>query len=635
MVERRLSQKVLSTSVRQQTFDTELLIKRIEELENQIRLSKDNDLNPINDLVQHLVQLNSLGGTRVYHRAIHALIYCLHRTFSSLIRQGRIHASPSECEDGESVKLVKNWLRDRYEEFIEGLFDLLYHQAEGSEQIGLDGLTILMSLVRNESEVMRSLRESREESSGKIDRKKYPNCGFESKTFKRLVKVLIQSSPQGQASVSNDVRAEFITRYFNFCDDIRYYFLKEAAQICRSHVSSSTELPNQKSKGKSLDTAEITLTELKNLTKNLLIYLGSLSTMPTETDELNQFWTGRPTAITTTHQKKRSIKSKSKPFKKVRVEADGSTGMFDDTSDSDETDEASQPVRQRDLDPLLSLRSHQKAFSECWLALLSLPLTELEIKKVLNILHSQVIPNMIDPKFLMDFLVDCVDSGGSIAILSLNALFILMSKHNLDYPAFYTRLYALLDRNVFHGRHRPRFFRMLEKFLSSTHLPVNIVASFLKRISRLCLFSPPGAIIASIPFCYNLIKRHPSCMSMLHRDDRTETLGVQEKDPFDEDEIDPMETDAIFSSLWELSSLRNHYLASISTLSKVFSESFDKPQYELEDFLDHTYNSLFQTELDRQIRKPPALSIFASSYKSTEVIKSMKTDDIVTQMWNI
>lgn len=37
-----------------------------------------------------------------------------------------------------------------------------------------------------------------------------------------------------------------------------------------------------------------------------------------------------------------------------------------------------------------------------------------------------------------------------------------------DYPSFYTRLYDFLDRDVLHLKHRARFFRMTELFLSST-----------------------------------------------------------------------------------------------------------------------------------------------------------------------
>lgn len=38
--------------------------------------------------------------------------------------------------------------------------------------------------------------------------------------------------------------------------------------------------------------------------------------------------------------------------------------------------------------------------------------------------------------------------------------------------------------------------------------------------------------------------------------------------------------------------LQNHYLASISTLAKVFTEVFTKPEYNMEDFLDHGYDTV-------------------------------------------
>jgi hypothetical protein len=37
-----------------------------------------------------------------------------------------------------------------------------------------------------------------------------------------------------------------------------------------------------------------------------------------------------------------------------------------------------------------------------------------------------------------------------------------------DYPSFYTRLYTFLDRDLLHNKHRARFFRLTELFLSST-----------------------------------------------------------------------------------------------------------------------------------------------------------------------
>ena len=44
-----------------------------------------------------------------------------------------------------------------------------------------------------------------------------------------------------------------------------------------------------------------------------------------------------------------------------------------------------------------------------------------------------------------------------------------------------------------------------------------LVAAFIKRLSRLALFAPPAGIVTVIPFIYNLLKRHPGCVVLIHR----------------------------------------------------------------------------------------------------------------------
>lgn len=39
-----------------------------------------------------------------------------------------------------------------------------------------------------------------------------------------------------------------------------------------------------------------------------------------------------------------------------------------------------------------------------------------------------------------------------------------------DYPDFYTKLYALLEPSVFHVKYMPRFFYLMDTFLSSTYV---------------------------------------------------------------------------------------------------------------------------------------------------------------------
>ncbi|KAI8972280.1 CBF/Mak21 family-domain-containing protein, partial [Pilobolus umbonatus] len=119
----------------------------------------------------------------------------------------------------------------------------------------------------------------------------------------------------------------------------------------------------------------------------------------------------------------------------------------------------------------------------------------------------------------------------------------------------------------------------------SRYLPASLIAAFIKRMARLSLTAPPTSSVIVIPFIYNLLKRHPTCMALIHSN---RAVG-EANDPFDMAVLDPYECHALESSLWEVETLKDHYYANVSTLAKIFSEQFLKPKYNLEDFLDHTY----------------------------------------------
>ncbi len=87
--------------------------------------------------------------------------------------------------------------------------------------------------------------------------------------------------------------------------------------------------------------------------------------------------------------------------------------------------------------------------SEAWLGLLTLPLPSDLLKKVLVQLHSTVMPHIPNPLLLSDFLTQCLDEGGLVGMLALNGIFTLVTKHGLEYPNFYSRLYALLQVCIF------------------------------------------------------------------------------------------------------------------------------------------------------------------------------------------
>ena len=121
-----------------------------------------------------------------------------------------------------------------------------------------------------------------------------------------------------------------------------------------------------------------------------------------------------------------------------------------------------------------------------------------------------------------------------------------------------------------------------------------------------------AGIVAVIPWIYNMLKKHPQCTFMIHRETRTEedkqeieTCGFD--DPFDMDERDPMKTGAIDSSIWEIETLQSHYHPNVATLAKVVSEQFTKQSYNMEDFLDHSYATLIDTELRKGMKRAPVV----------------------------
>lgn len=179
--------------------------------------------------------------------------------------------------------------------------------------------------------------------------------------------------------------------------------------------------------------------------------------------------------------------------------------------------EESEPNPQIIKHNVMNLSSYKKVFTSAWMSFLALNLDDNLYRQVLVVLEDKVIPHLVDPKVLMDFLVDSYNIGGVTSILALNSLFVLIHKYNLDYPDFYKKLYSLFQVEIFHMKYRARFFHLADLFLMSTHLPAYLVAAFIKRLSRLALRAPPYGVALIVRFVGNLIRRHPNCKVLIHR----------------------------------------------------------------------------------------------------------------------
>ncbi|KAG9770837.1 nucleolar complex protein, partial [Aureobasidium melanogenum] len=281
---------------------------------------------------------------------------------------------------------------------------------------------------------------------------------------------------------------------------------------------------------------------------------------------------------------------------------------------------------------------------DSYASLIAGPMTTAQRKQLLKQLQSPAaIATLRRPEILMDFFTDSLDMGDlGLAVPALQGLFHLITTRNLDYPAFYPRLYALLDKDLLHSKYRSRVLRHLDIFLApQNHLPAATIASFIKRLSRLCLFAPPSAIVAIVPFIYNLLKTHPTTTFMIHRPPHPPYTKFKHNlgnDPFDPAEPDPQVTNAIDSSLWELDTLRSHYHPTVASIARIIAEQFTKQQYNLVDFLDHGYASLLQSDLNKKDKKPPVVEykipkkIFTRDNEGSD--HDTAADNLLLDLWD-
>ncbi|KAF5310935.1 hypothetical protein D9619_008257 [Psilocybe cf. subviscida] len=563
----------------------------IKTLETEITnaIAKDLSLNPLADLLALAIDLQDPHDTSKG-------MYALYRVFVVLISNKKLNVAGDEA-----AAAVKAWIWERLQGYVNFLGGLLQDEEKF---LRTSALTIMFSLLKHLSTAYSSSQPQ-----------------FHTSHFRKIVSSLLLCPQSQRVSKPNtgivdpDVLDLFYETWFSIYDDIRWFFLRESVTLLNDDKNPNAAI-------------------------NLLSILERLTTFPTDKSELNEWW------VVELGAKPPKAKKASKSVSGDSDSDDDEPDKAGDDDDDDNTDDwrkffedepapaddgkAKSSVRLHKLtvhQSLHSLASHRAVFTRAWLSLLpclsaggssATEKSKALATRALNLMHRGVLPHLTRPVLVMDWIGACVDMGGSVGLLALNALFVLMKDYNLDYPSFYTRLYAFLDRDLLHLKHRSRFFRLTELFLSSTHLPAALLASFVKKLSRLSLNAPPAAIIMVIPFTYNILKNHPALMVMIHRADAVDDDSA---DPFLNNEPNPNQTHALESSLWELLSHTSHYHAPVSTMCKIFSEAFTKPQYAMEDFLDHTYNTLIETEVTRKIKREPALGLETAVRVFPETLK--------------
>lgn len=225
-------------------------------------------------------------------------------------------------------------------------------------------------------------------------------------------------------------------------------------------------------------------------------------------------------------------------------------------------------------------------------------------RKILNYINSEVMCFMTRPSLLSDYFYSSFHRSFSIGVLSLNGLFYLMRRHNIECSNFYEKLLQLLVPDVFAcSTQKTKLLKLLPIFMKSTHLSDAAFASILKRISNLSLGSSTHSLKWIIPFIYNGLKNKSRLRNMIHCSDN----HADWNDKY-QPKSDIEATNAEKSCLWELESLTKHYYFPISSSLKIFKERLVRPPYNLsKEFFasDENLIYLLHEELKHKWSKKP------------------------------
>ncbi|KAF7967238.1 hypothetical protein HWV62_35089 [Athelia sp. TMB] len=180
---------------------------------------------------------------------------------------------------------------------------------------------------------------------------------------------------------------------------------------------------------------------------NLLSILERLRTFPTAPSDINKWWVPELGAKPPSKSKKSPAPGESDSEDEEPKEGEDDWRTFFDEPNEDAAKAKGKAVprlhKMNLHQSLHAIPSHRAVFTRAWLGLLphlspssgQQDTRRKEQEKLavraLTTLHSTVLPHLTRPILVMDWVGGCVDAGGVVGLLALNALFILMTQYNL------------------------------------------------------------------------------------------------------------------------------------------------------------------------------------------------------------
>ncbi|KAF2070612.1 hypothetical protein CYY_008069 [Polysphondylium violaceum] len=515
-------------------------------------------------------------------------VMCLE--FSKLKRNEKPTASK------DPIIVFTQWLYKIYVSYVDMLKEFLQHE---DPSIQIPVLTSMMNILLKESQLLSSLPK---ELFNSADQQPQQQVFYHiSKSmFKTIISTMLLSN-----HFSSKLFEHFTNQYVSMYNDLFYYSLYSVNEICMSLVEQAKSNPEQFE-----STHKCSVSKFAENLFDFLTFFEPIYEAPIPDWS---FWVGVPL--------QEFIKDSSATLKKKLKSAKFVKPASITDKDVDQLNNY--------WNTLTKVSSYKNIFSKAWISFLTLPLPASIYKHVLLGLPERVFPHLTDPRVLMDFFSNSYDLGGVTSILALNGLFILIHKHNLEYPDFYKKLYTLFQPGVIYAKYRARFFKLADLFLSSKFLPNYVVAAFIKRSAYLCLISPPFGSLILLPLIYSLLQRHTNCHHLINLPvninkqqqqlqqknnigglliksemEKTVTSHTYGNDPFIPTEEDPAKCNALKSSLWELQILRDHYAPEVSKMAKVFDSGL-KNTIDMNEFSSVSYQSMYELSFKKKSADVP------------------------------
>ncbi|EDX16198.1 GD11637 [Drosophila simulans] len=127
-----------------------------------------------------------------------------------------------------------------------------------------------------------------------------------------------------------------------------------------------------------------------------------------------------------------------------------------------------------------------------------------------------------------------------------------------------------------------------------------------------------------IQFVCNLLLRHTGLQKLIRASHAADELS----DPYNPTETDPVKSEAMNSSLWEITLLQKHVVPEVANAARFINSSLPVMEFDLAPLLDRKECNIFDDELQSKAKQ------FALNYERPTNL-ALPKNQFVTKYWDL